>query len=184
MEKVVRLDLDSGVTLDVAPLSPFVINAINKKAGQLYPVPPPPKVPVPNSVIEGETYADTDDPEWQEAARQARQLQSMYAGEQVILLSVSVANQDALVKKYAARLKQLSQVIDLPEDAWQATLLHCIITSDREVALITMIARDRAPLTEEEIADGVTYFRVKRQRDTDTREHAARGVQTLAAEPE
>lgn len=184
MEKVVRLDLDSGVTIEVRPLSPFVLAGIRKRATELHPIPDAPQKPVPNSVIEGDTYADTDDKTWRAAALRAQEAQGNYVGQQVIMLSVTVPDQSAIMAQFEPRLKQIAEFVDLPDDEWQATLLYGVITSEKEVGLITRVATDRAPLTEEEVAEGVRYFRVASQSPEDRGQHAARGVPSSAADTE
>lgn len=154
----------SGVPLLVEMLSPYTSILISQKAWGLYPNPPEEayRLPFPESAIENDYKPASDNPEWQKLAAEAATKRSNYIVQQHILLSVEPksTSREALVEQYASRLEQLERVIDLPENRWDAVLLHCICTDRLDPDNIWQIATGRAQLTEAEIHESFRLFRV------------------------
>lgn len=164
LAKLVRYVPESGVPLLVEPLSPYTSIAISNKAWETYPNPPEEeyRLPFPESAIPNDTKPAKDNPEYVRLVNAATIKRSNFIGEKTLLLAVRPdgATVSELIERFAARRKLLSQVIDLPDDPWLATLIHCICTGVHDADNIHQIATGKAALTEEEIADGIRFFRL------------------------
>lgn len=161
--KVTRLPLDCGLVAHVEPLPYFVLKGIRRQADKLYPDPPeePYRLPFPESAIPDDYKPATENPEYIRLVNEATIKRSEYIMRSTILLSVDFEeDQKTLTADYAARREQVAQFVDdLPGDDWEATLLHCIIGDNVETSAIYNIAIGQEPLTQEEVHEGVRWFR-------------------------
>jgi hypothetical protein len=159
--KKIRHLLDSGVEAVVTPLSAFTIKALRDRANTLHPDPDPAadkyKVELPENVI-GDVRGE-ETLEWQEDRRDAVLARSEWLTFAVIELAVDFGDKDALVAQFADEREHLARFIDMPVDALDATLRHCVLRSPTEPAFLFNVAAGQVALSEDEVAEGVRYFR-------------------------
>jgi hypothetical protein len=157
-----RVLLDSGVEVDIPPLSPHAYAKILLKAEALFPPPDEEdfRKPIPNAAIEGDTFIDKDDPVYKERLEVARKQQSEYIAKALQEISLEFPDgKEALIARFADKIARLRKFVDLPEDEWEATFLYGVISSVADHETILFAAQNALPLTGEEIADGLRIFR-------------------------
>jgi len=166
MTKKVRHLLDSGVEVVVTPLAPFTIKGLRDRAAELHPLPDPADeryhVELPEGVIGDVRGEETI--EWQQDAAEARTRQSEWITFAVIDLACDFGDREALIAQHTDERARLAQYMPLPEDTWQATLQYCLLLSPNEAPDLFRIAAGQMALDEEEVAEGVRYFRPQVQR--------------------
>lgn len=164
--KLVKYTADSGVELHVQPLSPFTFRAIRQKAFEKFPDPDegPYRLPIPNAAIEGDTMPAKDNPAYARAVHEQAARRSDYITVALLALACDpTPNKDELVKQFEDQLLALQRWAALPEDDWEAALLHCILIGKDDPGHISDIANQNAPLTEVEIENGIRFFRFKHE---------------------
>lgn len=162
-ELVTLVELDSGVSLYVGMVGFDLFQAIQKKGNELYPDidPKPYEVPadnvqflVPIPGTKHEDYIALQE-------KQAGKRQEWLSQQVIKIASLHELNDRAgLVKKYAERVATLRQFVDLPDDAWEATLFGCVIASDDDHRLIWQAALKRLPITGDEIQNSFRIVRL------------------------
>lgn len=165
--KRIRYLLDSGIEALVTPLSAFTVKALRDRAVTVHPDPDPDDTryrvsaeDLPDGVtLPPGGIAGTETIEWQQDKRDAETAQSEWLMFAVIDLAVDFGDRDALVAQLANEREKLARYIDLPSDEWQATLRHCVLLSPNEAPDLFRIAAGQMALTEDEVAEGVRYFR-------------------------
>lgn len=162
--KFTALTLGSGIDVLVKPLSPFVFQKLRSKAAELFPSPdekayetePDPEL----MAIPGDKIPGSQNPDYQKAALTAQTAQNDWLTLAVTSLACEFSEpHDALIARFAWQLEQLSGYVDLPPDAWEATLYYAILTSEVERQMIVAAAESKLALTEGEIAEGRRLFR-------------------------
>lgn len=174
-----RVLLDSGVEVDIPPLSPHAYAKILLKAEALYPPPDEEEFrkPVPNAAIEGDTFIDKDDPLYKERLEEAKKKQSEYIAKALQEISLEFPDgKEALIARFATKIAAMRKFIDLPKDDWEATFLYGVISSVADHETILFAAQNALPLTGEEIADGLRIFRYQVQGQRPGRLAAGRKV--------
>lgn len=172
--KVTELKLGSGVDIRVKPLSPFVFQKLREKAAQLYPPPDPKEYEIePDEgvmAIPGDKIPATQNPAYREKVEAAEAKQKDWLTLAVVTMAAEFSeSQSELIERFAEQLDTMRSFIDLPEDAWEATLYYGIITSEVERQVIVAAAESRLALTEEEVADGRRLFRSQLSLETYSR---------------
>lgn len=161
-----RVLLDSGVEVDLPPVSPHAYAKILLKAEEVYPTPDEEEYrkSIPNAAIDGDTFIDRDDPEYKERFEQARKKQSEYIALALQEISLEFPDgKDALIERFAPKIASMRKYIDLPEDEWEATFLYGVIGSVADHETILFAAQNALPLTGEEVAEGLRIFRYQVQ---------------------
>lgn len=169
--------LDSGEIVYVQPLSIYLVNALRDKARELYPFPnktdyertlDDAKAIEPGQVIPAE-----ENPDYQKLYDEAERKQQEHVNEKCVALSVEpVQGREAMIAKYKDRIAQLRELMTLPEDAWEATLKFCIMTSRQDFNKITnSIMGQRLP-GEEDILNGMRIFRCYVRQDRANGSHS------------
>lgn len=157
-----RVLTDSGVEVDVTPLSPHALALLRAKTQELYPDPDEEQYrkPVPNSAIADDTFIDKDDPEYIRLKKTAVDKRTELLTRALRDTSLSFpAGKAALIAHFADKIKALRLFVDLPEDEWEATFWHGIIGSAADHETLVRAAENALPLTEMEVANGVRLFR-------------------------
>ncbi len=178
-----RVLTDSGAEVDVTPLSPHALELIRAKARDLFPDPDEEKYrkPLPNAAVEGDTYVDKQDVDYLRLKKEAVDQRTHFLTRALRDTSLTFPEgKDALVARFADKIKALRSYVDLPEDEWEATFWHAIIGSAADHETLVRAAENALPLTEMEVANGVRLFRyiVQGQRPTDL---AARALTSAAS---
>lgn len=164
-QKTFAIPMESGDYLLIQPLSVYAIQALERRAEELYPFPAkadyemeldPDKALVPGQKIPAE-----ENPDYKNAYDIARSKQRRYVNDKALALSVDVeGGKDYAIAKYAERIAQMRDMMTLPEDEWEATLFFCLIGSQEDLSNIVMAINGQNTLpTEEEIRDGMRLFR-------------------------
>lgn len=169
--KIVKYVTDStGVELWVQPVSPFTFRAIRQKARELFPDPDetPYRQPIPNAALAGETTSAWDNPAYIRLAAEAERQRSSYVTNAIIVLACDrTPNKAELAAQFRDQLLTLQKWMTLPEDGWEAALLHCVLIGQDEPQIISDLASEKLPLTPEEVEAGIArFFRPDLQRET------------------
>lgn len=165
--KVIKYLLDSGYEATIQPLSLYTHEALQNRAKTLFPDPDKAdyRLPFPDGVepaIAGEMRPAEENPEYQSVVRVIEAQRSNWIVDQVLLLTVSFdEDRTKLIQRHKDELEDLRAVgLELPEDAWEATLKHALIRGADEPATLYRVARGTAALTEEDVENGIRLFRV------------------------
>lgn len=151
----------TGIELWINPVSPFTFRAIRRKASEKYPDPDeaPFRLLIPNSAIEGERMPAKDNPEFVQLVTEQQKRRNSFVSEAVIVLACDpTPNKADLIARFAGQLIPMTQWLDLPEDAWTATLLHGILRGSSEPDEVSDLASEKLPLTPDEVQEGVAQF--------------------------
>lgn len=165
LQKVVETELDSGHVVLVAPVSPYFLMAVEKKAQELYPLPDPSAyekaVPEDEALYEGQTIPAVENPDYRQLVNEVEYNRALHQEQAIIFASIVDVRggKQALIEHYAEQLKMLRQYSDLPADDWQALLLTVIVRTLDDRKAIVNTARLPLPVTDAEVADGFAIFR-------------------------
>lgn len=163
--------MDSGEVVYVQPLSIYLVRALRSKAEELYPFPDKAKyekvLDDDKALESGQVIPAEDNPEYQKLYDTASEKQQNYVNEKSLVLSVEPAmGRKAMVAKYKARIAQMRDMMTLPEDDWEATLLFCIIASPQDSNKIYEAIMGRGLPREEDILNGMRIFRCYVRKET------------------
>jgi Trp operon repressor len=163
--KVQELLLDSGEYVYVQSLSIYAIRALQDKAEELFPAPDKSEyekpLPEDKAIEPGQVIPAEENPDYQQRMKIIEEQRSQYVNHQAIVLCVHPrVEKEALIKKYAARLEQMRQIMVVPPDEWEATLKMCVIASQEDSGQIAVAIRGLNTIpSEEEVVDGMRIFR-------------------------
>lgn len=162
--KIIRHTFDSGVDAFIHPVSPFTFRAIRLAAVEKFPYPDetPYRKPIENAAVEGTLTDALDDPEYARLCAEIDIKRSEYIRDAMMDIALEFPEgREALIQQFALKRERLKMWVKLPEDDWQATLWHCVLTGTTEAALVIDIAQQALPLTQEEVVQGTArYFRL------------------------
>lgn len=160
-QKVTELELDSGETVYVKPLSVFILLALQDKAAQQFPYPDPKayeKAIDDSKTLEpGQVVPAEHNPDYVALKAQIDAKRQGWVNRQVVFVCVEVEDRQAMIEKYADELKQLGTIIDLPDDPWQATLYR-VINSSVDYTRVTQFAINNLQVQEVDIRNGWRIF--------------------------
>jgi hypothetical protein len=173
-KKVFEILLDSGEIVYVQPLSIYLIRALRQKAEELFPFPDKTRyeraLDDDKALEPGQMIPAEDNPDYRAAYDSADKKQQAYVNDQCVLLSVEpVQDKQTIIAKYQTRLDQLRDILTLPDDAWDATLRFCLMTSQQDFNKVTEAIMGRALPREEDILDGMRIFRCYLRENTAVR---------------
>jgi len=164
-KKVFEILLDSGEYVHVQPLSIYVVRALRTKAEELFPSPDKKAYEKPldeqKAVEPGQMIPAEENPEYQKLYDIAQEKQWRYVNDQSAMLSIEVAiGREKAIAKYQERIAQFRGVMSVPDDAWEATLKMCILTSTEDYNTVMLAVQGKTILpSEEEVRDGMRIFR-------------------------
>lgn len=166
--KRILYECDSGVTLSVKPLSPFLFQQLRDLSLQKFPDPDKEayELPYPEGVepaIPGSKIPAEDNPDYRALVDKQSNKRAQFVSRTVITLACELSDgvgYSDIVEQFDNERIRLKEIMELPESAWEATLLYCIITSVKEQVDLTLIAESRLPLTPGEVVNGVKFFRL------------------------
>lgn len=176
--KVIEYECESGETIYVKPLSEFLRIQLARKAEKKYPYPD--KTPYEKELssdvaaIPGMKLPAEQNEDYRKLCREQDALRSWWQYNQEIVLAIEPKSdtRENLIIKYKDELTLIRDVLeeDMPDDAWEATLLMCVVKGDIDRRNIVMITHQRALLTEAEAREGLTIFRTVLQRQATSRD--------------
>lgn len=186
-KKVFELLMDSGEYVHVQPLSIYVVQALREKSRTLYPYPDKAryerKLEDAKAIEPGQVIPAEENPEYQALYDAADEKQQTYVNLQCIALSVEpLQGRQAMIAKYKDRVKQMRAVMDLPDDAWDATLRFCIISSKQDLGKISNAIMGNALPREEDILNGMRIFRCYVRQETPDGSHSEQKPQSVDAD--
>lgn len=168
LPSVVRLDLLCGVPINVTPVTQTTLIGINRKAEDLFPFDDSPfRKPLPGSAVEGQTYLDDDDPDYKKALSDVALKRDMWSKLTLYNLAIEPANagREDIVSKFAKQIEQLKAIMDFDDlSNWEIVLRHILFAYRDDQIDIDRILLRNAPLTFDEVADGLRIFRLKVQK--------------------
>lgn len=187
-QRVYELLLDSGEYVYVQPLSIYVVRALQDKALELFPFPEKATYEKPmNEAVAlepGQMIPAEENPEYRRLYDETHEKQQQYVNNHSIAFAVEpVLGHEAMIAKYQSRLDQMRKVIALPDDAWDATLRFCIITSRQDYNRVSsaIMGMIKTP-SEEEVIDGMRIFRCDIRKSGLDRSHRKEEPQSAASE--
>lgn len=160
---VIAVDVEKLGTVHVPRLSAFMIDAIRKKANELYPLPDPKpyEQPLPDALIDGDVIPAAKNPEYQKVVAQVMLQRNRYhqyaALSAVELIDSTRADLVALYKDTIAAMRQYG-AIPSDGDDFAVTLHYCILTPDEYIQVVNAATKEQA-LSQEEIRDNLRIFR-------------------------
>lgn len=160
-KQVTRVELSSGVTLLVTPLSLFARDLIIKRSEELYPFPDPKPYEKETNSRAGVTVPATENAEYKRLMRDVQSRRNNWQREQIVKISCDSEDRDELIVFYESERKAIAKIAPLTGDEWDDTLLFCILANDDDLALVMQGAQNALSLEAEEIVGHVRYFRNK-----------------------
>ena len=164
-ETLVELALDSGETVLVRRLSPYTRQGLFVRAEELHPYPDKkafekPLADVVANAMPGLMMPAEDNPDYKAAFHEAKLQQAKWFNDAVIESGVvedSKEGRELTIERYKPRIQHLRTLMKLPDDEWQATVLHGLITTRED--RVRIIKASNETLTEEEIRVAMRSFR-------------------------
>lgn len=169
-ERLVQIELDSGETVFVRPLSPFALQAIEETARSAFPTPDKtpferPLTDVAPNAMPGVMIPAEENPEYQSALKLNKADVNGRMIELTILSGVIVDVSDgreAALERYAGRLARLRKVIPtMPDDDWLAVSMYCLLATFKDRGRVANAAIN--PLTDKEVRFALRSFRCEIQ---------------------
>ena len=162
---VIRLDLFTGVSIDITPVSQFILVGIQEKSNELYP--DPDKTPfmkeLPGAAIEGQQYLDDKNPEYRRLVRDVALKRNRWIKESLYRIAIEPSppeSRESLIGRFSGDLEKLGGIMPLTDDAWLNTLLYAVLRHGEDMLNVDAAMMQNAPLTFDEVADGLRIFRL------------------------
>lgn len=118
-------------------------------------------VPAEDASFEGQTLSADSNPEYQNALALWRDARADYITNVLLLMCTEFPDYDKadLIARFARVIAQKRQVMDLPADAWDATVRFALIATIEDQSQIIRAVESRLPVEYGEIIDQVRIFR-------------------------
>lgn len=128
-------------------------------------------VPEDEATIPGQTLSAESNPEYQEANNARAQSISDYLVRAYILgyTDFPDLSEDELIARFERIIDRKRKVMTLPDDAWEATLLHAILQTEEEKQQIVKAVEKTLAVEMVEVIDSVAIFRPVDPRHPDKR---------------
>lgn len=164
--KVTEILLDSGIRVHVAPLSRYQRNALQERAEQIYPMPDKTlyeeelseDVAIPGTKIPAE-----ENPEYQNEVGLVLRARSEFISTHMMNLCLTYPDfpggKEELIAYFATDIAAQREIMNLPDDPWEATLRFAIIRSVADERDTGDIIRESFPITESEVSEAIRVFR-------------------------
>lgn len=168
-QKVIELEMDSGATILVKPLSVIMAIALRSKSETVlpYPDPTPYERKLDDSVTlePGQVVPASQNPDYVELCKAVDAKRGTWIALESVPLCV--VRDDSLIKHFKADLAHKRDMLgdQVPEDEWRATLMYCVISSTQDYDRIISASSGNMIVTEAEIRDGWRIFRRPISRD-------------------
>lgn len=118
-------------------------------------------VPAEDASFEGQTLAAETNPEYQRIQKERRESLSEYLTNAFLVGYTEFPDhkESDLVAKFARVIARKRRVMDLPADAWEATLRFALLDTPEDQRQIMAAVEMRLPVEYGEIIDQVKIFR-------------------------
>ncbi len=168
---VIIYETGSGVVAHITPLNLATLKAIQVRAADLHPYPDkaPYQKPEENAFVEGQMTAAEDNPEYIAACKVIDVERAQWADRTIFSYAVKFPKyptRESLVAAFSDKLSYLRGIAELPEDDYEATLHHLVLTWEpianrREADYVRCIqlACQTIALTPDEVTAGIRFFR-------------------------
>lgn len=164
-----QYELDSGIILNVTPLTAFARQALKASAARRYPEPErapyeqASEGPIPSLSGEPVMLKAELNAEWLALYAEAlKKREQCYIG---LLLNTAVSHpeQDKLIAEHALMAQAVAKELDGPASAanvgpWVLVLLF-VLAQPQEIQALTNLAQGATPLSEGELVSGLRFFR-------------------------
>lgn len=156
----------SGIRMHITPVNAAVVKAIAVKGESLLPYPdatpyrhelPPPDAP-------GALSDPMDDPDYAAQVKKVDRQRNDRLNNALIDYAVTYpdfTDRAALISYFAPQREELRKIADLPDDNWEVTLNHIILSGAGDYNTVVHLCVQSLELTGGEIADGIRCFRLK-----------------------
>ena len=162
---VAEVDLDSGETILVTPLSPWMIEGIIRRAKDNAPDPDPAAFKrLVKGLPEGvETYEPVEmNEDYVKAKDLASKKQRDYiyrAVAEIAVIGVKGETRLQTVNRYAHMIKQINRFMVIPGGTWEAVVLYCLVTTQLDTLKI-LSAANQVP-TVAGVNAAIRFFRIR-----------------------
>lgn len=156
---VIRIDLFSGVIVDITPVHLLVYRAIEAAAEDKFKDPKVPMMELENAVT---PQPDRNDPAYLAELAQVQKDRSLYIFDRLRELCLSFPQgKENILRMFADKLRILrnAATIEPSLDDWQVCFKYLIVTDDHEWGLLNDGLIKGYPLTQEEIDGASRIFR-------------------------
>lgn len=178
------IELESGVTVYVTPVTLLVQRALLARAEDAHPEPDvtPYKRVIEDALVEGQMTDGTDDPEYKRLLREALERRSQTYLGYLLDVAVDLDDRDAIVAQHKPMIERLRASFEGMPIYYAMTtdfvvvLVSVLVHREDEVRLLVRLAQRALPLSEGEIRDGLAFFRSMAVRKSDVRRSTARKV--------
>jgi hypothetical protein len=118
-------------------------------------------VPAEDASFEGQTLAAEGNPEYQKLLAERRDNLSEYLTNAFLVgyTEFPEADEKKLIENYARVIARKRRVLDLPADAWEATLRFALLESLEDQRAIIGVIESRLPIEFGDVIDNVRIFR-------------------------
>lgn len=175
---VIRYVTASGVEVHITPINMATLRAINLKGENLFPFPDPTPYRLPIPDTEPVLYDNADaNPEWVKISDEIKAKRQEWVNDAILKYAVKFPlfpTRESLIAHFASDLMALRKIAVLPEDDFDAVLYHLVLSGNRarrdndnnlhtlrsDYGIIINACIQTMPLTQEEILEGVRFFRV------------------------
>lgn len=181
---IVRYVTASGIECHITPINMATLRAINLKAEALFPFPDatPYRLPIPDTDPVLYDNADANE-EWRNVTSEIRAKRQEWVNDAILKYAVrfpSFPTRESLIGHFAADLMALRKIAELPEDDFDAVFYYLVLSGSRNYRLpngelhtrtsdygvIVNACIQTLPLTQEEIVEGVRFFRINLSENT------------------
>lgn len=171
-------ECQSGVMAHVQPVNLATLRAIQLKAADVhpYPDPTPYRQPEANAFSDAQMTRAEDNPEYVALCQQVDKERATWVDRTIFDYAVTFPKyptKAALVAAFSDKLSDLRKIAVLPEDDYDAVLLHLVLTWNQpaldasgklttagtEYARLIQLAIQTVALTPDEVTAGVRFFR-------------------------
>lgn len=160
---IIRLDLFSGVIVDITPVSPLVYRAFEASAEERFKDPKPPLIELENAVT---PQLDKTDPDYLAELKDVQEKRAYYVTENLRSMALSFPQgKENILKMFADKMRILraSGTVESGLDDWQVCFKYFVVTKSDEWVLLNTHVVTGQPLTQEEIDGASRIFRPKVQ---------------------
>lgn len=166
---VIAVDTQALGTVFVPRFSAFMIDAIKKRASELYPLPDPKpyEQPIDGALVPGDVLPAVQNPEYQKLLTEVMLQRNRYL-QYTVMSAIEIPDGDSddmiahgeVVALYKTVLDSMRQAAAIPENdnVFALTLFYCVLKPDEYVEIVNAAIKEQ-PLSQEEIRNGLRIFR-------------------------
>ena len=165
LPQATELILSNGLKCWVYPVSARDRSALIQKWQVANPMPDKKQyetpVPSEDASFEGQTLAAEGNPEYQQLLTERRDALSEYLTNAFLVgyTEFPEADEQKLIENYARVIARKRRVLELPADAWEATLRFALLEALEDQRAIIGVIESRLPVEMADVIDNVRIFR-------------------------